>query len=200
VRRRLHCRQDSRTHLTRLTKWTSITNSSHTYAIPLKTGVTASFDIPTDLLIGESWRPAQSAKREAGSGKREAGSGKRLDIVDPSNGRVLTSAADCGIGEGLAAVDAAEQAAKAWAATAPRVRAKILQTCFEKLMENVDWLANLISLENGKSLTDARGEVVCAAEFFRWYSEEAVRINGELGMAPAGTNRIILFSSVSPNE
>jgi succinate-semialdehyde dehydrogenase/glutarate-semialdehyde dehydrogenase len=105
---------------------------------------------------------------------------------------VLTSAADCGIGEGLAAVDAAEQAAKAWAATAPRVRAKILQTCFEKLMENVDWLANLISLENGKSLTDARGEVVCAAEFFRWYSEEAVRINGELGMAPAGTNRIMV--------
>jgi succinate-semialdehyde dehydrogenase/glutarate-semialdehyde dehydrogenase len=89
-------------------------------------------------------------------------------------------------------VDAAEQAAKAWAATAPRVRAKILQTCFEKLMENVDWLANLISLENGKSLTDARGEVVCAAEFFRWYSEEAVRINGELGMAPAGTNRIMV--------
>lgn len=89
-------------------------------------------------------------------------------------------------------MDAAEQAAKAWAATAPRVRAKILQTCFEKLMENVDWLANLISLENGKSLTDARGEVVCAAEFFRWYSEEAVRINGELGMAPAGTNRIMV--------
>jgi succinate-semialdehyde dehydrogenase/glutarate-semialdehyde dehydrogenase len=151
-------------------------NSSHTYAISL--GATASFDIPTDLLIGESWGPAQS--------------GKRLDIVNPSNGQVLTSVADCGIGEGLAAVDAAEQAAQAWAATAPRVRANILHTCFEKLMENADWLANLISLENGKSLTDARGEVAYAAEFFRWYSEEAVRINGEFGMAPAGTNRIMV--------
>jgi succinate-semialdehyde dehydrogenase/glutarate-semialdehyde dehydrogenase len=153
-------------------------DSSHTYAIPLKTGATASFDIPTDLLIGESWRPAQS--------------GRRLDVINPSNGQVLTSVADGGIAEGLAAVDAVEQAAKAWAATAPRERAKILHACFEKIMGNVDWLANLISLENGKSLTDSRGEVAYAAEFFRWYAEEAVRVNGELGIAPGGTNRIMV--------
>ncbi|UZK69659.1 NAD-dependent succinate-semialdehyde dehydrogenase [Sphingomonas sp. S1-29] len=142
------------------------------------TGQTGPFAIPTDLLIGEHWAPAAS--------------GKRIDVVNPSSGEVLTSIADGGVDEAIATVDAADAAAAGWAATPPRKRAEILLACFHAMMAQQEWLAQIISLENGKALTDARGEVAYAAEFFRWYAEEAVRINGELTMAPSGANRIMV--------
>lgn len=136
------------------------------------------FPIPTGLLIGAAWT--------------EGGEGGRIDVLDPSSGERLTSVADATIADGIAAVDAAEAAAASWAVTPPRTRATILLKCYESMVEKADWLAHLISLENGKALTDARSEVLYAAEFFRWYSEEAVRINGEIAHAPAGGNRIVV--------
>ena len=152
--------------------------TSHSYAAPPANGREGPFAIPTDLLIGDGWRPAAS--------------GKRIDIVNPSTETVLSSVADAGIGEAMAAVDAAAGAAAAWAATPPRKRAEILQACFHAIMAEQEWLAQIISLENGKALSDARGEVAYAAEFFRWYAEEAVRINGELTLSPSGANRIMV--------
>ena len=86
----------------------------------------------------------------------------------------------------MAAVDAADAAAAAWAATAPRERAEILRRAFELMTARGGELARLISLENGKALTDAAGEVAYAAEFFRWYAEEAVRAAGTVMTAPSG--------------
>ncbi|TGS87329.1 aldehyde dehydrogenase family protein, partial [Mesorhizobium sp. M2D.F.Ca.ET.178.01.1.1] len=81
---------------------------------------------------------------------------------------------------------------KGWRETAPRKRSEILRRCFELMVERSETLAMLISLENGKGLRDARGEVAYAAEFFRWIVAEAVRITGEFGTAPSGTNRIVV--------
>ena len=134
--------------------------------------------IPTNVLIGGEWR--------------EAAAKKRIDVFNPSNGEVLTTIANCDIDEGLAAVAAADKAAPGWAATSPRARSEILRKCHELIVANADWLAMLISLENGKALPDARGEVLYAAEFYRWYAEEAVRILGEVGVAPSGSNRILV--------
>lgn len=146
----------------------------HSFTLPDRPGP---FAIPTDNLIGDAWQ-------SNGMG--------RIDVIDPSSGSVLTSVADAGVEEALAAVDAAEAAAKSWAATAPRKRAEILVACFHAIMAEQEWLAHLISRESGKALSDARGEVAYAAEFFRWYAEEAVRINGELNMSPSGANRIMV--------
>lgn len=134
--------------------------------------------IPADLLIGESWREA--------TGK------KRLDVDDPSTGTLLTSVADGTIADGIAAVDAADAAAALWAGAPARSRSEILRECYERIVANVEWLTQLISLENGKTLADARSEVLYAAEFFRWYAEEASRVLGEFATAPAGTNHIIV--------
>ena len=120
-------------------------------------------DIPTDLFIGGAWRAS--------------GSGKRIDVIDPATEQRLASVADATIEDAILAVDAAANAAPAWAATAPRKRSEILRRCFELMTRDAEQLAELISLENGKALADARGEVAYAAEFFRWFSEEAVRVN-----------------------
>jgi succinate-semialdehyde dehydrogenase/glutarate-semialdehyde dehydrogenase len=91
------------------------------------------------------------------------------------------------------AIDAAADALPKWAATPPRERAEVLRKAFELMIEHKEDLAYLMALEMGKSLTDARGEAVYAAEFFRWFAEEAVRVGGELRMAPSGANRILTF-------
>ncbi len=122
----------------------------------------------------------------------EAGSGRRIDVVDPSTGTVIATVPDADLDDAAMAVDAAADAAPGWAATAPRRRSEILRRCFELMSERAEALARLISLENGKALPDARGEVAYAAEFFRWNAEEAVRITGDFGIAPAGANRIIV--------
>ncbi|MBB3456405.1 succinate-semialdehyde dehydrogenase/glutarate-semialdehyde dehydrogenase [Rhizobium sp. BK313] len=146
-----------------------------------KISAAISFDItsiPTDLYIGGKWRPAKT--------------GKRADVLDPSTGVIIASIADCSVDEAMEAVAAAHAAAAGWAATAPRKRSEILRRCFELMIERKDMLAKLISLENGKALNDAHGEVAYAAEFFRWFSEEAVRLNGDIYSAPSGANKIIV--------
>jgi succinate-semialdehyde dehydrogenase/glutarate-semialdehyde dehydrogenase len=119
-------------------------------------------------------------------------SGREIDVVDPSTGAVLASVPDATIEDARSAIAAASEAAPAWKATAPRKRSEILRRCFELMIERSEMLATLISMENGKALRDARGEVAYAAEFFRWNAEEAVRITGEFGLAPSGANRIIV--------
>ena len=131
-----------------------------------------------DLLIGGNWIPAQS--------------GKRIDVVDPSTENVITTIADADIVDAAAAIDAAAIAAGAWASTSPRDRSEILRRCFELMVSRQDELAHLISLENGKAIADARGEVLYAAEFFRWFAEEAVRISGDILVAPSGQNKIVV--------
>ena len=130
------------------------------------------------LYINGQWRPAHG--------------GKLIDVVDPSTETVLASVPDATLEDASAAVEAAALAAEGWRNTAPRKRSEILRRCFELMIERAEMLATLISMENGKALRDARGEVAYAAEFFRWNAEEAVRITGEFGTAPAGTNRIIV--------
>jgi succinate-semialdehyde dehydrogenase/glutarate-semialdehyde dehydrogenase len=140
-----------------------------------------SFDIasvPTDLFIAGQWVKGST--------------GKRIDVLDPSTGASIAAVADASIEDAMEAVTAAYAAGPAWAATAPRKRSEILRRCFELMIERKDMLAELISLENGKALSDAHGEVAYAAEFFRWFSEEAVRLNGELYTAPSGANRIVV--------
>ena len=115
-----------------------------------------------------------------------------LDVIDPSDGSVIAKVATAGDAEIEAALSAADRAAPAWAKTAPRVRGEILRKAFELMTQEADYLAELISKENGKALPDAKGEVAYAAEFFRWFSEEAVRITGDFRMSPSGDKRILV--------
>jgi succinate-semialdehyde dehydrogenase/glutarate-semialdehyde dehydrogenase len=115
-----------------------------------------------------------------------------LDVIDPSDGSVIAKVATAGDSEMEAALAAADRAAPAWAKTAPRVRAEMLRKAFELMIQEADYLAELISKENGKAITDAKGEVAYAAEFFRWFSEEAVRIAGDFRMSPSGDKRILV--------
>jgi succinate-semialdehyde dehydrogenase / glutarate-semialdehyde dehydrogenase len=135
-------------------------------------------DLHTDLFIGGKSIPAAA--------------GDRFDVVDPATGDTIATVADADITDAIAAVDAAEGAAASWAATAPRERGEILRRAFELMTAQAEDLARLISLENGKAHADARGEVAYAAEFFRWYSEEAVRGAGSVMTAPSGTYRILV--------
>jgi succinate-semialdehyde dehydrogenase/glutarate-semialdehyde dehydrogenase len=134
--------------------------------------------VPTDLFIGGTWRAASD--------------GGRFDVTDPATGDVIAQVADGSVDDGLAAVAAAAQAGPAWAATAPRQRAEILRRAWELMTERADEIATLISLENGKALVDAKGETTYAAEFFRWYAEETVRMDGMVTTAPSGANRIMV--------
>jgi len=115
-----------------------------------------------------------------------------MDVIDPSDGSVIAKVATAGDAEIEAALAAADRAASSWAKTAPRVRGEILRKAFELMSAEADYLAELISKENGKALPDAKGEVAYAAEFFRWFSEEAVRISGDFRMAPSGDKRILV--------
>jgi len=151
---------------------------THTFTLPATLRQNTAPPIPTDLLVGAGWREAETQQR--------------FDVEDPSTGQFLTSVADGTIKDGLAAVDAAAEAASAWASAPARTRSEILRKCFEQIVANVDWLTSLISLENGKTLADARSEVLYAAEFFRWYAEEAPRVLGEFATAPSGANHIVV--------
>lgn len=118
------------------------------------------------------------------------GSGS-IEVVDPATESVLAEVALAGPDEAMAAVDAAEEASAGWASTPPRERGEVLRRGFEIMRAREEGLAELIALENGKAFNDALGEVRYAAEFFRWFSEEAVRIGGEIRIAPGGDKRII---------
>jgi succinate-semialdehyde dehydrogenase / glutarate-semialdehyde dehydrogenase len=134
--------------------------------------------VETELFIGGKWVPASS--------------GKRFDVLDPATGDVLATVADGAESDAMAAVDAAAAAGPAWAGTPARVRGEALRKAWELMTERADDLAKLISLENGKALVDAKGEVTYAAEFFRWFAEEAVRGDGLVATAPSGANRILV--------
>jgi len=113
-------------------------------------------------------------------------------VVDPATGDTIYNLEDQGPAQATAAVDAAAEAFPGWAATAPRTRSDVLRRAFELMHADVDRLAALISWENGKSLADARAEVGYAAEFFRWFAEEAVRTEGGYGVSPAGGTRTLV--------
>ena len=126
-----------------------------------------------------------------GAGHAAAG-GATFDVLDPATGRAITTVADGGAVDATRAVDAAQRAHRTWAATAPRVRSEALRAAFELMVADSERLAALISWENGKCLADARAEVGYAAEFFRWFAEEAVRSDGEYGVSPAGGTRTVV--------
>jgi succinate-semialdehyde dehydrogenase/glutarate-semialdehyde dehydrogenase len=115
-----------------------------------------------------------------------------LAITDPSDESVIANVQVSSDKECADAVDAADRAFKSWAKTAPRVRGEILRKAFEIMVAEADRLAEIVSRENGKVLTDAKGEILYAAEFFRWFSEEAVRINGEYRTSPSGDKKIVV--------
>ena len=136
-------------------------------------------DLPTQLFIGGRWT--------------DGAAGRTFPVVDPSTGETLAAVADADTTDALSAVEAAAAALPAWAGTAPRARSEILRRTWMLMTERAEELAVLISRENGKALSDARGEVLYAAEFFRWYAEEAVRAPGELSVAPSGAHRIMVL-------
>ena len=115
-----------------------------------------------------------------------------MPVTDPADESVIANVQISSEEQCIQAVDAAHRAFKGWAKTAPRVRGEILRKAFEIMVAEADRLAEIISRENGKVLSDAKGEVLYAAEFFRWFSEEAVRINGEFRTSPSGDKRIIV--------
>jgi succinate-semialdehyde dehydrogenase/glutarate-semialdehyde dehydrogenase len=122
----------------------------------------------------------------------DAADGRTYDVTDPATGRVLCAVADASAADGMAALDAAVAAQAEFAATPPRARADILTAAFHLLHERVDDLALLMTLEMGKPLAEARGEITYAAEFFRHFAEEAVRIDGGYQTAPAGGSRFLV--------
>jgi len=132
----------------------------------------------TDLYLDGGWRPASDAQR--------------IEVTDPATAEVIATVASASVADALAAVEAAEKAFHPWAARPPRERAEILRKTFELMMRDRDKLAELMVRENGKTLAEARGEVAYAAEFFRWFSEEAVRNIGSVSIAPSGANRILV--------
>lgn len=111
-----------------------------------------------------------------------------IQIVNPANGSLVSAVHNHSVQECVAAAEVASTAFTAWRKTLPRLRGEILRRAFEIMVAEQESLAELIVSENGKVLSDARAEVAYAAEFFRWFSEEAVRIDGDLRQAPNGTN------------
>ena len=137
-----------------------------------------SIKAPTDLFVGGEWMAAVSDDR--------------FDVIDPASGDVIARVADGGIADAEKAMAAAVDAAAEWAATPPRVRSEILRTAYETIMARSEELAAIITAEMGKPLADARGEVAYGAEFFRWFSEEAVRISGDHTLTGDGKNRVVV--------
>jgi succinate-semialdehyde dehydrogenase/glutarate-semialdehyde dehydrogenase len=141
-------------------------------------GTSIPTDAPAQQLIGGHWTD---------------GADGSFDVLNPATGRVLCAVPRAGAADVTAAVAAAAAAQPEWAAIPSRERADVLQRAFEVMIARRDELAHLMSSEMGKTLSDARAEVTYAAEFFRWFSEETVRIGGELRTAGSGTNRILTF-------
>jgi succinate-semialdehyde dehydrogenase/glutarate-semialdehyde dehydrogenase len=133
--------------------------------------------VPTGLFIDGKWR--------------DSSDGRTLDVEDPSTGETLALVADATVADGAAALDAAVAAQADWAATAPRDRGEILRRAFAAITARAEEFALLMTLEMGKPLAEARGEVTYGAEFFRWFSEEAVRISGRWSTAPNGATRLL---------
>ncbi|MCS5721929.1 NAD-dependent succinate-semialdehyde dehydrogenase [Herbiconiux sp. CPCC 203407] len=134
--------------------------------------------VPDRLFIGGSWVHGST--------------GKTFDVIDPATGTVIKSIADATPEDGMRALDAAVAVADEWAATAPRQRGEILRGAFDLLQQRRDDMALLMTLEMGKPLAEAQGEVTYGGEFLRWFSEEAVRISGRYGSNPEGTGQMVV--------
>ena len=126
------------------------------------------------------------------NGVREQGGGEPITVADPATGLPLKRIANADAADGLRALDAAGDAAEAWAATAPRVRGEILRRAFDLLQERREDFALLMTMEMGKPLAEANGEVTYGGEFLRWFGEEAVRISGRYGLTPEGNGHMIV--------
>jgi succinate-semialdehyde dehydrogenase/glutarate-semialdehyde dehydrogenase len=135
--------------------------------------------VPKQLFIRGEWRAA--------------GSGKTFAVEDPATGEPLCEVPDGDAADALAALDAASAAQESWAARPPRERGEILRRTYELLTERADDLALLMTLEMGKPVADSRAEIAYAAEFFRWFSEEAVRIDGRYTVEPGGSGRLLIL-------
>ncbi|MDQ1074072.1 MULTISPECIES: NAD-dependent succinate-semialdehyde dehydrogenase [Microbacterium] len=134
--------------------------------------------VPTGLLINGEWRAAEG--------------GKTVAVYDPATGDVLIEIADASVDDGVKAMDAAAEAFPSWAATPARERAEILRRAFDLLQERKEDIALLMTLEMGKPLAEARGEVVYGGEFLRWFSEVTAHTQGRYGANPEGTGRMIV--------
>ncbi|MGH9032960.1 MAG: aldehyde dehydrogenase family protein, partial [Acidimicrobiia bacterium] len=135
--------------------------------------------VPTQLLIGGEWRPAAS--------------GATFPVEDPATGDTIAEVADARAEDALAALAAATAAREEWAAHPPRERGEILRRTYEVLTERADDLALLMTLEMGKPVADSRAEISYAAEFFRWFSEESVRVDGRYTAEPSGRGRLLVL-------
>ncbi|AMB59334.1 NAD-dependent succinate-semialdehyde dehydrogenase [Microterricola viridarii] len=134
--------------------------------------------VPNQLFIAGKWVDSTS--------------GRAIHVQDPATGAVIKTIADAAVEDGAAALDAAVAAQDSWAATAPRVRGEILRRAFDLLQERKNDFALLMTLEMGKPLAEALGEVAYGGEFLRWFSEEAVRISGRYGSNPEGTGTMVV--------
>ena len=134
-------------------------------------------NVNKQLFIGGEWRDATE--------------GGTLAVEDPSTGESLCEVADAQPDDALAALEAANEAQADWAKYPPRQRGEILRSAFEMIMDRMDDLALLMTLEMGKPIADSHAEITYASEFFRWYSEQAVRINGSYSVSPDGNQRIL---------
>lgn len=134
--------------------------------------------VPTKLFIGGEWRDATGAGT--------------FEVENPATATVLARVADATAEDGAAALDAASAAQESWARTAPRVRGEILRAGFEAITARAEEFAMVMTLEMGKPLAEARGEVAYGAEFLRWFAEESVRIYGRYSPAPDGVNRVLV--------
>jgi succinate-semialdehyde dehydrogenase/glutarate-semialdehyde dehydrogenase len=134
-------------------------------------------NVPTDLWIGGKWRKASD--------------NARFDVIDPATENTIASVASASVEDAKAAIDAASGAFEAWAGKKPRERGEILRKAFDLIVRDAERFAKLITIENGKALSDSKGEVLYSAEFFRWNAEEAVRNIGQVYMAPASGARVV---------
>ncbi len=132
-----------------------------------------------ELFIGGKWRAATD--------------GARFSVYDPATGEALCEVADASPADGVAALDAAVEAQPSWAAHPPRERGEILRRAYQMLVDRQDDLALLMTLEMGKPVAESRTEILYAAEFFRWFAEEAVRIDGGYAVAPNGSARVLVM-------
>ena len=136
-------------------------------------------EVPKGLYIAGEWR--------------DAAGGKTLSVEDPSTGESLCEVADATPDDAMAALGAAHETQAEWGATPPNDRAEILHRAFESLTERADDLALLMTLEMGKTLVESKGEIAYAAEFFRWFSGEALRIDGQYKVAGNGASRVLVM-------
>src|SRR5438445_4226186 len=135
-------------------------------------------NVPTDLWIGGKWRKSSD--------------NVRFDVIDPATENTIASVASASVDDAKAALDAARDAFEGWAARKPRERGEVLRKAYELIMRDAERLAKLITIENGKALSDSRGEVAYAAELFRWFAEEGVRNLGDVRRAPSPGARIFV--------